>query len=176
MLLLVIHPEWDRVMHMQSHEVFKEVFKTKNPKELADALGVSLSLVYKWSEAYGDDTDSGARNPLDRVGLLMRYSQQRCIIDWLCQEAGGFFVQDNKAEMRKQFLFPATNAILQEFAELLGVIAQASEDHEISSEEAKKLRTHWQRVKSVTESFIQCCEAGQFEELSQKIEQGMDVR
>lgn len=36
---------------------------------LAEALGVSRSLVDKWCSEWGDHHDSGARGPLDRLGL-----------------------------------------------------------------------------------------------------------
>ena len=51
---------------MKSHELLREVFATSNPKQIAEDLGLSLSMIYKWSEASGEGL-SGTTNPLDRV-------------------------------------------------------------------------------------------------------------
>jgi len=44
------------------------------------------------------------------------------------------------------FLVPATNEIIQEFADLLAVVASAAADNHISSEEAKKIRARWEET------------------------------
>jgi hypothetical protein len=54
---------------MKSHELLREVFATSNPKQIAEDLGLSLSMIYKWSEASGEGL-SGTTNPLDRVATL----------------------------------------------------------------------------------------------------------
>jgi hypothetical protein len=57
---------------------------------------------------------------------------------------------------------PATNEIVQEFADLLAVIATAATDNQITRQEAKNIRARWEELKSVTEGFVQCCEEGNF--------------
>ena len=56
---------------MESHEVLREAFEKASPKEIAALLGVSLSLVYKWSQPPGDGQGSGSLNPLDRTRAIM---------------------------------------------------------------------------------------------------------
>ncbi|MEM9444443.1 MAG: phage regulatory CII family protein [Verrucomicrobiota bacterium] len=153
---------------MQSWEVFREVFKKKNPKEISNAIGVSLSLVYKWSEPYGED-QSGSRNPLDRVALLIRYTKERRIIEWLCNQAGGFFLKDPKAIELDTNLSSATNQVVQNFADMLMVVAKAAEDGKITTQEAEDLRKDWERLKSCTEGFVLKCESSDFEELRKDI-------
>ena len=55
---------------------------------------------------------------------------------------------------------------MQEFADLLAVVATAAADNQISQAEAKKIRARWEELKSVTEGFVTCCEEGNFESLA----------
>jgi len=64
-------------------------------------------------------------------------------------------------------LHPATNEIIQEFADLLAVIANAAADNTISPEESKKIRARWEELKTVTEAFVHCCEEGNFRALKE---------
>ena len=54
------------------------------------------------------------------------------LIQWLCQRAGGFFILNPKNAPHPHFLIPATNQIVQEFADLLQVIAAAAADNQIT--------------------------------------------
>ena len=47
---------------MKSHELLREVFQTHNPKQIAEEMGMSVSMVYKWAEP--PEQGSGATNPL----------------------------------------------------------------------------------------------------------------
>lgn len=157
---------------MQSHELLREVFETTSPKEVAGALGLSLSMIYKWAEppedATAGGTGSGANNPLDRIEALLRCTNDPRIVQWICQRAGGFFIRNPKSHhAHPEFLIPATNEIIQEFADLLAVVATAAGDNHISAAEAKKIRARWEDLKSVTESFVHCCEQGNFSPLKE---------
>jgi hypothetical protein len=66
------------------------------------------------------------------------------------------------------YLIPATNEIVQEFADLLAVIATAAADNQITQKEANEIRARWEELKSVTESFVACCEEGNFLPLKEK--------
>jgi hypothetical protein len=146
---------------MQSHELLREVFQQANPKEAAAELGLSLSMIYKWTEP--PDQKSGAANPLDRVNVLFKTTKDQRIIQWLCQAAGGFFIKNPKASNpHPTFLVPAMNEVVQEFADLLSVMAGAAADNQITNTEASAIRLRWEKLKSVTEGFVQCCEQGNF--------------
>lgn len=147
---------------MRSHEVLKEVFDKCSPKQIAAEMGLSLSMIYKWAEPT-EETGSGAANPLDRIEALLRCTQDTRIAQWICERAGGFFVRNPKARWPHPFyLMPATNQIVQEFADLLSVVANAAVDDHISRDEAKMIRSRWEDLKSVTEGFVRCCEDGNF--------------
>jgi hypothetical protein len=148
----------------ESHEVLRAAFEKRGPKEIAASLGVSLSIVYKWAQADGDDR-SGARNPLDRTRELIELTNHLPIIQWLCHHSGGFFVWDPEHRDKCNDLLPATNEIIQEFANMLAIIAHASMDNEISDGEARSVRRHWEELKTIMESFVMCCETGHFSEL-----------
>ena len=153
----------DRIFEsMQSHELLREVFQKANPKEAAAQLNLSLSMVYKWTEP-PREPNSGAVNPLDRVAALLECTKDHRIAQWICQRAGGFFIANpprDPSDTRR--LMPATNQIVQEFADLLAVIATAASDNQITSQEAQRIRASWEELKSVTEGFVRCCEQGDF--------------
>ena len=54
---------------------------------------------------------------------------------------------------------------MQEFADLLAVIATAAADNHIDKAESRNIRRRWEDLKSVTECFVHCCEDGNFSKL-----------
>jgi hypothetical protein len=152
---------------MQSHEVLREVFEKCSAKQIAADLDLSLSLVYKWAEPPSSDGPPTG-NPLERVAALYRCSKDERILQWLCQQAGGFYIKNPRTHhAHPDYLIPATNQIVQEFADLLAVIATAAADNEINSKEARTIRARWEDLKSVTETFVACCEEGNFSPLKE---------
>jgi hypothetical protein len=152
------------VCTMESHEVLRDVFQKISPKQAAAELGLSVSMVYKWAEP--PEQRSGAANPLDRVAALMACSEDMRIVQWVCQKAGGFFVKNPRSHLPHPLhLVPSMNGVVQEFADLLSVMAAAAADSQITETEAKSIRSRWEELKSVTEEFVRCSEAGNFREL-----------
>jgi hypothetical protein len=151
---------------MQSHELLREVFQKCSAKQVAAELGLSLSMIYKWAEPPDAAAGSGTSNPLDRIDALQRCSGDARVVQWICQRAGGFFIKNPKTNnAHTDFLIPATNEIIQEFADLLAVVAAAVADNQITPTEAEAIRGRWEELKSVTEGFVQCCEKGNFRTL-----------
>ncbi|MGD0252152.1 MAG: phage regulatory CII family protein [Verrucomicrobiota bacterium] len=147
---------------MQSYELLREVFENKTPKQVAADLGLSLSMVYKWAEPPNQAAGSGTGNPLDRIEALLTSTGDHRLVQWICQRAGGFFILNPKNTPHPHYLIPATNQIVQEFADLLAVIAKATADDKITQDEAKQIRARWEELKTVTEGFVACCEEGNF--------------
>jgi hypothetical protein len=145
---------------MQSHELLKEVLQKISAKQVSSELGLSLSLIYKWAEPAAEG--SGAANPLDRIEQLLKLSGDRRLAQWVCERAGGFFIANPKTNPQAVHLIPATNMIVEEFADMLAVIARAATDNTITKKEANDIRGRWEDLKSVTEGFVRCCEAGNF--------------
>jgi len=147
---------------MHSHEVMREVLKKTSAKQIAAEMGLSLSLIYKWAEPPEDDSGSGASSPLDRVGQLIRITRDARVAQWICEQAGGFYIRNPQNLPAGQPLIPATNDIVSEFADMLSTIATSSADNVITTEEARKIRARWEQLKSVTEGFVTGAEGGHF--------------
>jgi len=155
---------------VNSHELLREVLQTTSPKQVAAELGLSLSMIYKWSEP-PEGTGSGSSNPLDRIEALWRATGDVRLVQWICQRAGGFFIYNPKTHnAHPDFLIPATNRIVQEFADLLAVVAAAAADNRITPAEAAKIRARWEDLKTVTECFVACCEQGNFEPIERVVQ------
>jgi hypothetical protein len=146
---------------MESHEVLREALKVTSAKQVASDMNLSLSLVYKWAEP--PVPDAPAHNPLDRIDQVIQSTGDARILQWLCERSGGFFIQNPKARHpRPDYLIPATNEIVQEFADLLAVVAAAASDNTINPAEASRIRVRWEQLKGVTETFVRSCESGNF--------------
>jgi hypothetical protein len=150
---------------MQSHEVLREVLKKTSAKQIAAEMALSLSLIYKWAEPPADDSGSGANNPLDRIGQLIHATRDPRIAQWVCEQAGGFYIRNPQSLQHTGQLIPLTNDIVQEFADMLATIAQAAADNTITRQEAKTIRRRWEDLKGVTERFVHAAESGNFGEL-----------
>lgn len=153
---------------MQSHEVLKAAFDKSSPKAIAAELGVSLSLVYKWAQEQSED-GSGSRNPLDRLLEIYRLTQDIELIQWLCEQTGGYYVANPETKSTQAFdVFPATNEILHQFSHMLSRISAAAEDNSITADEAAEIRQCWDKLKGYAEGFVNCCEQGDFELMQQQ--------
>ena len=152
---------------MKSYDVIRQAVDEPGVKAVAAALRVSAALVYKWCEApaEADDPDqSGARNPLDRVRDLYATTKDRRLIDWLCHQAGGFFVANPDPQLSRgldESIFAGTRAMVRDFSELLDAVTRAHENNPgIDPEEADDIRRKWQDLKAAVEQFVIGCEKG----------------
>ena len=152
---------------MESHEVLRRAFSKTSPKAVAADLGISLSLVYKWAEKQSED-GSGSRNPLDRLLKIVELSGDLAVIEWLCQQTGGYFVRNPQSYCEKGYqVLPATNEIIGQFSALLQQISMAALDHTINTKEAKDIRECWDKLKSYAEGFVRCCYATSLEQIKE---------
>lgn len=154
---------------MQSHELLKDVLKKTSAKQISSEMALSLSLIYKWAEAPETGNGAGASNPLDRIEQLLRITGDRRLAQWVCERAGGFYFANPEVPGAVKSLIPATTAIVQEFADMLQVIAAAAADQTITPEEARAIRGRWEELKTVTEGFVQAAEQGRFGELREEL-------
>jgi hypothetical protein len=140
---------------MKSHEAIKEAVEKNGAKRIAGDLGVSVSLVYKWSEP---TDESGAPNPLDRVAALVKAAEDTGPLQWLCAQADGFFSKNPPTQDQKIDVLAETQRILKEFAEVLNAVSTAWQDARVSPDEAEVIRREWDELKSVAETFVTRCE------------------
>ena len=150
---------------MESHELLREVFDQKGAKEVSADLELSTSMIYKWAQP--PNPPGGIENPLDRIEALLRSTGDVRIAQWVCQRAGGFFIANPKRAPHPHQLIPATNQIVQDFADLLHTIALATADEQVTPAEAKQIRARWEELKSVTEGFVAAAESGDFAALKE---------
>lgn len=150
---------------MESHELLKDVLKRTSAKQIAADMNLSLSLIYKWAEPPTDVAGSGSSNPLDRIEQLIKSTGDVRVAHWVCARAGGFFIANPPVKATRQSLVPATNEIVREFADLLGVISSASADQQVTAAEAKNIRAKWEELKTATEGFVNAAEKGAYRDL-----------
>ena len=151
---------------MQSWEVLRDAAERIGVKALAAKLKLSTALVYKWCQeapSEAEPTCSGARNPLDRLKMIVTATGDPGIINWLCQAADGFYVANpavNPNQQEEQIL-TSTQHVVQDFGDLLANISHGIEDDgQISPEEAEQIRQSWERLKTQAECFVVACERG----------------
>lgn len=150
---------------MKSNEVLREAAEIVGVKALAGELKLSPALIYKWcQEADPNDPDlSGARNPLDRLKEIIDLTGHIGVVSWLCHEAGGFFVHNPEDESRDidHDLLQSTQHLVKAFSELLNEVSVAvADDGAIHAEEADKIRSEWEQLKTTAETFVVACERG----------------
>ena len=156
---------------MKSHEVIRELLQDCNAKQLAGQMGLSTSIIYKWAQP-SDEGGSGTANPLDRVEQLMDFTKPRAIAQWVCGQAGGFYVKNPTPRgATPHSVVIATNKIVQEFAEMLSLVAAAAVDNSIAEKEAAEIRERWESVKSNTEEYVTSCEMGNFKAIHERAKQ-----
>jgi len=150
---------------MQSYEVLRESADDIGVKALASTLRLSPALVYKWcQESPRDDPDaSGARNPLDRLADIVKATGSTNVVNWLCHEAGGFFVSNPApadSDIQVQLLM-TTQRLVQEFSHLLTTVTKSIEnDGHVDPVEADRIRRAWETLKGSAEAFTVACEQG----------------
>lgn len=157
---------------MKSWEVIREALNsTDSPgaKAIGPKMGLSKSMVYKWTQPPKDERDSsaGAANPLDRVVELYDLTKYRGLINWICQEADGFFVANPRIEPddAQREALSSTQQLVTEFGDMLAEISRSvGNDGIISKPEAARIRKSWERLKGQAEQFVVGCERGQYGE------------
>ncbi|NOX60144.1 MAG: hypothetical protein GXP29_14975 [Planctomycetes bacterium] len=161
---------------MNSYEVLRRAAEPIGVKALAARLKLSPAMVYKWcQESNKDDPDSsGARNPLDRIAEIYNATESLDVINWLCHEADGFFVNNPKPKSDDidTELLRNTHQLVTEFSNLLTTVTQSIEDDGmIEPTEADHIRQAWETLKLTAESFTVACERGAYFLAEEKKEQ-----
>ena len=153
---------------MLSHEVLRQAAEPIGVKALAASLRLSPAMVYKWcQESSRDDPDaSGARNPLDRLRDIVSATGSTDVVNWLCHEAGGFYVPNPKVPQTSldTELLVNTQRLVEEFSHLLSTVTRSIEnDGRIDPVEADAIRRAWEKLKNTAEEFTVACERGVYQ-------------
>lgn len=147
---------------MESHDIVKKLLKKVSAKHVAQELGVSLSLVYKWAEA--PIVGSGTSNPLDRIEVLTRLAGDMAPIEWLCSRFDGAFVKQlTEDEFTSEDIVYRVSNILIELGHVLGEFSSSTGAiDKVSPAKSKEIRIRWEKAKSAIESFLKAAERGHF--------------
>ena len=151
---------------MESWEVLKDAVERVGAKAVAARLRLSTALVYKWCQEPPSDEDpqsSGARNPLDRLHAIAKATEDPRVVNWLCNQAGGFYVANPEVDPgeHEEYVLGTTQRVVQDFGDLLSKISQSVEDDgQITPDEADNIRQSWERLKTQAECFVVACERG----------------
>lgn len=150
---------------MKSWEVLRDAVEQIGVKVLAAKLNLSTALIYKWCQEppKDDPAGSGARNPLDRIQIIIDMTGDTRIVNWLCHQAGGFFASNPsvKPTDSEGQLLSSTHRVVVDFGDLLTAISRSiQDDGEISTTEAEHIRQAWEVLKCQAESFVVACEQG----------------
>jgi len=104
--------------------------------DIAADLDLSTSMI---TNERAEVAGSGIGNPLDRIEELLKSTGDQGSCNGVASAAGGFFIQNPKHYTASASTDSATNQFVQEFADLLHVIATATANEKISPA-AKELR------------------------------------
>ncbi len=113
-------------------------------KELANSMGLSKELIYKWRE----DERS---NPIDRTEALMKASDNNDIINYLASSTGGYFIETPKDT---QAGYEVCAGACKEFGELMVTMGRALEDGEITKDEYVDISKEWADLVNVMHGFL----------------------
>jgi hypothetical protein len=151
----------------RSDEVLKQAADKIGVKALAAELKLSPALIYKWCQPHdADDPDaSGAYNPLDRLAQVIHLTGDLDVVNWICQQAGGFFAANPEVDASnfRTDLLVGTQRLVKEFSDMLEEVSRSiADDGAIASAEAVRIRKHWETLKRVAEEFVFSGESGLF--------------
>ena len=152
---------------LKSYEVLKKTIDRVGAKEIASDLKLSTALIYKWCQELSDEDDpslSGAINPLDRIQQIYEKTKDVELINWICQMANGYFVENALVdEPHNVRMFRNIQQLVKEFSETLEKVSECfDDDQKITLQEAVKIRKEWEDLKRIGEGFVLACERGKF--------------
>jgi len=146
---------------MESHDIVKNLLKKVPAKHVAQELGVSLSLVYKWAEA--PIVGSGTSNPLDRIEVLARLAQDMAPLEWLCTRFDGSFVKRPDIEVTTEDFIYRVSQVMMELGRVLGEYSKPPKGSDkFTIEKVREIRMRWERAKDVIEKFLAAAEHGHY--------------
>ena len=154
---------------MRSYDVLRKAADVIGVKALAAKLRLSPALVYKWCQEFdpNDPDAGGTRNPLDRLAEIVEATGDRDVVNWLCHQAGGFFVPNPippPSDLSTE-LIVKTQQLVMEFSRLLTTVSRSIEDDgAIQPDEAERIRDAWERLKRTAETFAVASERGLYDQ------------
>lgn len=144
---------------MKCGEVLRLACDEVGVKKLAKTLSLAPSLIYRWFQQENNNQPPATSNPLWRVAQIYEITGDTRPIEWLCERAGGFFVENvspasNNGEKQ-------TESFVGEFSDLLRAISVGLSEDRIRAlvalidvDETGRIRKEWEDLKRAGESFV----------------------
>jgi len=143
-----------------SKGILKEALKGKG-ECLTVKAGVRRQ--YQWKDPLNEDSD-----PLGDTVELIKHSQNKnsknnIIIDFLCDESGGYFVPYEESTVSSRNAHAELGGMLKEITDVYVVCGEAMKDGKISTEESNSIKKECKEAMQRMVSFMECIESGRFE-------------
>ena len=140
---------------MKSHEAL-EVATNKIVNDVAKRLGLSTSLIYKWREPHSDYTDSGARNPLDLIEIIIETAQSHGLsteesmapVQCLAERFSHILIPLPPIASDTSTAIRTLHKTVKEFSDFLGEASKSLSDGEVTAQEYKKVKKEaWELIR-----------------------------
>ena len=146
---------------MQSHELLREVFDKKTPKEVSADLDLSTSMIYKWAQprerrrqrhrqSAGPHRGAAPKHRRPPARPMALPARRRIFHSQSQEHAASAFPDSRHQPDRPGICRPAASH------------RHRRRRQQITAAESKQIRARWEELKSVTEGFVACCEEGNF--------------
>lgn len=131
---------------MESYEAIRRAV-AGDAVAVAKRIGKSSSLVHKWCEPHSDFTDSGTRNPLDRIEIVIEAALRAgraprdafAPIFFLAESFGGLFLPPVPRTIETSDYSKQLCKSIKEAGEAFSEVAKALEDDNLSPNERRAM-------------------------------------
>lgn len=129
---------------MESYEAFRRAV-AGDAVPVAKRLGMSSSIVHKWCEPHADFSESGTRNPLDRLEIVIEAALRSgrsprdafAPIFFLADSFGGLFLPPVPRTIETNDYSKQLCKAIKEAGEAFAEVARALEDDNLSPNERR---------------------------------------
>jgi len=129
-------------MMKRSNDIMKEVVG-REVKKVAGELNVSPELIYSWQKSYKS-------NPIERVIKIFEETQDQRMIEYICNRAGGFFVENTENLDTEATI----NKIHLEISDVTRALATAWADKKLTLNELVKIQCEFNDLQSALTGFL----------------------
>lgn len=140
---------------MDSKEAMRRSCQALGVKGVADNLGISPTAIYNQI------------NDKNKVDILRRFvdfcdaTENNQAIRWACEELNGVYIANPSLSIKHGDMDQnCISSAVREFGEVLQEIGAATQDGQVTQDEAVKIRKEWEDLKRLLEGFVLACECG----------------
>jgi hypothetical protein len=140
---------------MTSGEAMKAACEQVGVKEVATTLGVSPTWIYN------QVNDPEKKDLFQRFVEFSEACGNDIPLQWVCEQFNGYFVKNPEIRVKNEKIDEKiVSGAVKEFGDVLQEVGKAMHDGSVSKSEASKIRSEWEDLKRLLESFVLACEFG----------------